>query len=81
MLPALFGENLFDEMFDDIMKPMGNVTKVLYGKHAKNVMKTDVRETEDSYDVDTSFENGILKLSLPKAEMPKLPEHHIITIE
>ena len=24
----------------------------LYGKHAKNLMKTDVRETEDGYEVD-----------------------------
>ena len=24
----------------------------LYGKHAKNLMKTDVRETEDAYEVD-----------------------------
>ena len=24
----------------------------LYGKHAKNMMKTDVRETDDSYEVD-----------------------------
>ena len=24
----------------------------MYGKHAKNMMKTDVRETDDSYEVD-----------------------------
>ena len=24
----------------------------LYGKHAKNMMKTDVRETDNSYEVD-----------------------------
>jgi len=24
----------------------------LYGKHAKNMMKTDVRETDDAYEVD-----------------------------
>ena len=29
-----------------------DVDKVLYGKHAKNVMKNDVKETDNSYEVD-----------------------------
>ena len=54
MLPSIFGENLFDEFFDDNfgMLPMWNGRNPLYGKHAKNLMKTDVRETEDTYEVD-----------------------------
>ncbi len=54
MLPSIFGENLFDEFFDDNfgMVPMWNGRNPLYGKHAKNLMKTDVRETEDTYEVD-----------------------------
>ena len=54
MLPSIFGENLFDEFFNDNfgMFPMWNERNPLYGKHAKNLMKTDVRETEDSYEVD-----------------------------
>ena len=55
MLPAIFNENLFDNFFDDdFMMPsmFGNKNDPLYGKHAKNVMKTDVRETDDSYEVD-----------------------------
>ena len=54
MLPSIFGENLFDEFFDDNfgMVPMWNGRNPLYGKHAKNLMKTDVRETEDSYELD-----------------------------
>ena len=31
---------------------MWNGRNPLYGKHAKNLMKTDVRETEDTYEVD-----------------------------
>lgn len=53
MLPSIFGENLFDDFFSDpfeMMAPQGR--NPLYGKHAKNVMKTDVRETEDSYELD-----------------------------
>ena len=52
MLPAIFGENLFDEMFDDTMRPMHPMEKALYGKHARAIMKTDVRETDNSYEVD-----------------------------
>ena len=33
-----------------MMAPQGR--DPLYGKHAKNLMKTDVRETEDSYELD-----------------------------
>ena len=57
MLPSIFGENLFDEFFDDNfgMLPMWNGRNPLYGKHAKNLMKTDVRETEDTYEVDVDL--------------------------
>lgn len=53
MMPSIFGENLFDEFFNDpfaMMAPQGR--NPLYGKHAKNLMKTDVRETESSYELD-----------------------------
>ena len=52
MLPSIFGENLFDDMFNDAFGMMPGIDRALYGKHAKNMMKTDVRETEDSYLVD-----------------------------
>ena len=55
MLPAIFNENLFDNFFnDDFYMPsvFGGKNDPLYGKHAKNVMKTDVRETDNSYELD-----------------------------
>ena len=54
MLPAIFGENLFDDFFDDdfSMFPALTGRNPLYGKHAKNLMKTDVRETENTYELD-----------------------------
>jgi len=57
MLPSIFGENLFDDFFDDNfgMYPIWNGRNPLYGKHAKNLMKTDVRETEDTYEVDVDL--------------------------
>ena len=56
MLPSIFGENLFDDFFGDpfaMMVPQGR--DPLYGKHAKNLMKTDVRETADSYELDVDL--------------------------
>ena len=45
MLPSIFGENLFDDFFSDPFEMMMPQSRnPLYGKHAKNLMKTDVRE-------------------------------------
>ena len=53
MMPSIFGENLFD---DDWMnfpfdQDFWGKKNPLYGKHAKNMMKTDVKETEKGYEV------------------------------
>ena len=46
-LPTVFGENLMDAFDDfDLFRGFGNVDRALYGKHAQNVMKTDVKETD-----------------------------------
>ena len=57
MLPSIFGENLFDEFFAN---PFGMVNAVpaeeaLYGKHGRNLMKTDVREMDNSYELDVDL--------------------------
>ena len=54
MLPSMFGENLFDDFFDDdfMRFPVWSGRSPLYGKHAKNLMKTDVRETGNGYEMD-----------------------------
>lgn len=79
MLPSIFGENLFDDFFSDpfgMMVPQGR--DPLYGKHGKNLMKTDVRETENSYELDidlpgfkkdeimVELDNGYLSISAAK---------------
>lgn len=51
----IFGENLFDDFFnfpafDD--RAMQKAQKKLYGRHAANMMKTDVQEHDDHYEVD-----------------------------
>lgn len=59
MTPSIFGENLFDDFFDDFFdfpalndKAMQKAQKKLYGRHAANMMKTDVQEHDDHYEVD-----------------------------
>ncbi len=59
MTPSIFGENLFDDFFDDFFdfpvwddKAMQKAQKKLYGRHAANMMKTDVQEHNDHYEVD-----------------------------
>lgn len=81
-VPSIFGENLmddwfgFDHMFDRMNRQMD---RKLYGKHADRIMKTDVRETEDSYELDIDLpgykkedlslrlEDGYLTISAAKA--------------
>ena len=53
MLPSIFGGNLFDEFFDDSFdRAFFGGRNPLYGKREKNLMKTDVREVENHYEVD-----------------------------
>ena len=50
LMPSIFGENLFNDDWMDFGFP--EVDKALYGKHAKNMMKTDIRETENNFELD-----------------------------
>ena len=81
-LPTVFGENLMD-VFDDFdrsfFRGFGNIDHTLYGKHAQHMMKTDVKELEDSYEVDVDLpgfkkdeihlelNNGYLTISTEKS--------------
>ena len=77
-MPSIFGENLFDDWMDYVEEEFFGRKNPLYGKHAKNMMKTDVRETDGTYEVDidlpgfkkedisVSFENGYLTVSTNK---------------
>ena len=145
MMPRFFDE----DFFDDWMRwphTLADTEKQLYGKHAPHVMRTDICEHEDHYDVDIDlpgfkkdeielnlekgyltvsatkgvdkdetdkkgrvirqeryagamqrsfyvgtavteqeikarFEDGVLKLNVPKKTAPKLPEKRTIMIE
>ena len=48
------GDNLFDEDWADtpLMREYFGKGNFLYGKHAKHLLRTDVRETEDAIEAD-----------------------------
>ena len=50
LMPSIFGENLFDEFFDDFARPVKSVARV--SSPATAVMRTDVKENETGYELD-----------------------------
>ena len=146
LLPSIFGEKLLDDWMDFPRFDFVDIDRKLYGKRAAQVMKTDVHEHDDKYELDidlpgfkkdeiklslengylsvsaakgldkeekdkkgklirqeryagamqrsfyvgdavkqedvkAKFEDGVLKLSIPKNEAEKLPEKQYIAIE
>lgn len=52
-LPRIFGESLFDDWFSfPEFRDTDQTERKLYGKHADRLMKTDVHEYDDHYEVD-----------------------------
>ena len=57
LMPSIFGENLFDDdwmdfPFERFDRDFWGKKNPLYGKNAKNMMKTDIREHEAGYELD-----------------------------
>ena len=49
MLPAIYGENMLDDFFGtDFGTDFFGGRNPLFGKNARNLMKTDIRETDDA---------------------------------
>ena len=81
-LPTVFGENLmdvFDDFDRDFFHGFGRPERMLYGKNAQRIMKTDVKETDEGYELDVDLpgfkkeeirlelENGYLTISTEKS--------------
>lgn len=79
-MPSIFGENLFDDDWMDFPfeRNFWGRKNPLYGKNAKNLMKTDIREHEEGYELDIDLpgfkkdeitidlDNGYLTISAAK---------------
>ena len=48
LMPRIFGEDLFNDWMDFSFP---DIDRKLYGKHVNNIMKTDVKEKDGSYEV------------------------------
>ena len=145
LMSGLFGEDLFDDFWGFPTHELANIDKRLYGKNARHMMETDVKENETDYelemnlpgfkkdqinvkledgymtisaskdqetekkhhgkvirqerycgsmqrsfyvgeglkveDVKAKFEDGVLKLCIPKKELKELPANNTIAIE
>ena len=81
MMPSIFGEKIFDDFFDFPFyndSDMRKMEKKLYGHNVKNIMKTDVKETDSEYELEmdlpgfkkdevtVSLEDGYLTISAAK---------------
>ncbi|MBQ5977850.1 MAG: Hsp20/alpha crystallin family protein [Oscillospiraceae bacterium] len=79
MLPSIFGESLFDDWMDFPFRSLeSDVDHKLYGKNAARVMKTDLKEHDDGYEllvdlpgfkkdqIDLQLQNGYLTVSAAK---------------
>ena len=72
LMPSIFGENLFDDFFtpfyyDD--KDEKKAEKKLYGHRAQNLLKTDIKETKEGYElvIDVpGFKKDEIQLQLEK---------------
>ena len=50
LVPSIFGEDLFDSLFDDFARPAKNAVR--YSIPNSNVMRTDIKETDNGYELD-----------------------------
>lgn len=82
LLPSVFGTDLFDDFFEDMPffegRPENQIEKKLYGRHAHNLMKTDIKESDAGYElivdlpgfkkdeIKVSLENGYLTIQAAK---------------
>ena len=95
MLPTIWNDRLFNDFFDDSFAPFEEFERhnPLYGKRAANVMKTDVRETENGYELDIDLpgfkkediqidvENEVLTISAKRSEEKKDEKHNVVKRE
>ena len=80
LMPSIFGENLFDDDWMDFPfeRDFWGRKNPLYGKNAKNILKTDIQEHDGGYELDIDLpgfkkdeitidlDNGYLTISAAK---------------
>ena len=81
MLPSIFGESLLDDWFDfPSERDFFGSHNPVFGKHAKNLMRTDIRETDTSYELDVDlpgFKKEDIKAQVENGDVYKRQEHGV----
>ena len=70
LMPSIFRDDLFDDWMNDFFddRDMKKVEKKLYGRRGRNLMKTDIRETDTSYE---------LEMDLPGFKKDEIGRAHV----
>ncbi len=60
LMPSLFGEDMFDRFFDEFPfyyddRDQKRAEKKLYGRRGKNLMKTDIKELDNGYELEVDL--------------------------
>ena len=70
LMPSIFGEDMFDEFMRDFPffdeRDERRAEKKLYGRRGKNLMKTDIKETEGGYELEMDKGTGNMELILDR---------------
>ena len=78
LAPSIFEENFIDDLFGFPMNEFDDMERKLYGRKANRMMKTDIREKDDNYEVSVDLpgfkkeeitvelDNGYLTISAAK---------------
>lgn len=88
LMPGIFGENLFDDWFGFPYREIENVDKRLYGKNAGHIMKTDVHESDEDYElemdlpgfkkeqINIKLEDGYMTITAAKGQEKEKKDRH-----
>lgn len=54
LMPSIFRDDIFDDWMNDFFddRDMKRMEKKLYGRRGRNLMKTDIRETDSAYELE-----------------------------
>ena len=88
LMSGIFGENLFDDFWGFPTHELANIDKKLYGKNAQHMMKTDVHETDETYElemdlpgfkkdqINVKLEDGYMTISASKGHDTEKKDKH-----
>ncbi len=88
LMSGIFGENLFDDFWGFPTHELANIDKKLYGKNAQHMMKTDVHETDETYElemdlpgfkkdqINVKLEEGYMTISASKGHDTEKKDKH-----